>query len=553
MSDPDAPEEFQDPNLDLDTATANDADTVTPIPSSIQFIRNGPDDNFLVAVVEPNQYFASDVSIGEIHGWIRQQGCDGWILQEETIWLFSKEVRKLEKTKEYLVAERKDCKIEIQIAADRLKAWIRVYPAFGGTRVSEPLLRQALENHHVCLGINESLIQQIVQDGKCDREPVAEGLPPTPGEPVKFELLVHESEHKGIPQEGEYGRVNYKDLGLFLSVASGTPLLKHIPPTMGSPGSAVDGAPIPAPPAVDRSPHPGVGTALSKEDPNVIVATRPGQPYFFDNSVRVDPTLEIDSVGPSTGNVEFEGNIIIRGPVESGYEVKAGQDLTVLDTVEGANLTAGRNMGLLTGVYGRNKSGISAVGNIEARFLSDCTVHCGGNIEVADLIGHCSVECEGIIALGKNGGKGQAYGGRLVAMRGVYSQILGSVSEAATFIELAPPRDLMQRLVRVEDQIDANQRTLEIMENHLQPGGEDSRAREYAEKAATLRETLAALTREQAILQEKANASRKGWIKAAVVHRGVTLRIGKARKIVDERINDLSFQEPPDEKSPKPS
>lgn len=553
MSDPDAPEESQDPTLDLDADTTNEVDTDTPIPSSIQFMRKGPDDNFLVAVVEPNQYFTSDIPISEIQGWIRKQGCDGWILQEETIWLFSRELRKLEKTKEYFVAERKDCKIEIQVASDRLKAWIRVSPAFGGTGVSEPLLRQALKNHHVCFGINESLIQQIVQDGQCDRELVAEGIPPTRGEPVKFEPLVHESEHKGIPQEGEYGRVDYKDLGLFLSVAPGTPLLKHIPPAMGSPGSGVDGVPIPAPPAVDRLPHPGIGTALSKEDPDVIVATRSGQPYFFDNSVRVDPTLEIDSVGPSTGNVDFEGNIIIRGPVESGYDVKAGQDLTVLDTVEGANLTAGRNMVLLTGVYGKSKSEISVAGNIEARFISDCTVRCGGNIEVADLIGHCSIECEGIISLGQNGGKGQIYGGRLVAMRGVYAQILGSVSETVTLIELAPPRDLMQRLIRVEDQIDANRRTLEIMEKHLQPGGEDSRAGEYAEKAAGIRETLTALKKEQAILQEKANASRKGRIKAAVVHRGVTLRIGKARETINELTNDLSFREPSDEKPPKPS
>jgi hypothetical protein len=142
----------------------------------------------------------------------------------------------------------------------------------------------------------------------------------------------------------------------------------------------------------------------------------------------------------------------------------------------------------------------------------------------------------------------------MVAMRGVFAQILGSVSETATLVELAPPRDLIQRLVRIEDQIDATRKTLEIMEKHLHPTGRapsaggDSRAGDYAEKAAGLRATLAALTKEQAILQEKENASHHGRIKAAEVHRGVILRIGKAREIVSELTNDLTFQEPLEEK-----
>ncbi|MBN1567825.1 MAG: DUF342 domain-containing protein [Acidobacteria bacterium] len=554
MSDPDALEEPQDPGQSQDSNSTAEIDPGTPIPSCLRFTKRGADENLLFALVEPSQEAPLDIAVSEFRWWVRRQGCEGWLFKEETIWQLSREVRKLDKAKEYFVAERTDCKVEIQVAADRLKAWIRVLPAYGGIRPTEALIKESLADHRICFGINESLIQQIVQNGQCDREVIAEGAPPTPGEPVRFEPLVHESEHKGIPQEQEYGRVDYKDLGLFLSVTPGTPLLKHIPPTTGLPGTGIDGVPIPAPSEMDRLPHAGIGTALSKEDPDIVVAARAGQPYFFDNSVRVDPTLEIDIVGPSTGNVIFEGNIIVRGPVESGYEVKAGQDLSILDTVEGARLTAGRNMVLLTGIYGKNKSEISAEGNIEARFISDCSVHCGGNLEVSDLIAHCEVECEGILSLGKNGGKGQMYGGHMVAMRGVFAQILGSVSEMSTLVELAPPRDLVQRLVRIEDQIEAARKTLEIVEKHLHPAGnssppdEDLRTRNYEEKAAGLRQTLAELTREQAILQEKENASRHGRIKAAVAYRGVTLRIGKARESISELTHGLDFREPIEEK-----
>ncbi len=542
MSDPDAPE-----------PTSEDI-SETAIPSCVQFIKRGPDNHQLVASIQPTDKFPVGISIQKIREWISLQGCDGWFHDEEAISRFSRESAKLRAAKEYILAERKECKIEIQVSPDRLMAWIRVSPAFGGAPLTEAMIRQALEDRRVCFGVNEDLIMQIQQDGQCERKLIAEGTSPAPGEPVKFEQLVRESEHKGVPQERANGSVDYKDLGLFLSVTPGTPLLKHIPPTAGSPGTGVDGSPIPAPPPADRAAHASIGTAISKEDPDVIVATRAGQPYFFENSVRVDPTLEIESVGPSTGNVAFDGNIMIRGPVESGYSVKASQDLTVLDTVEGANLSAGKNMVLLTGVYGRNKSEISAAGNLEARFLSDCNVRCRGNIDVSDLIAHCVVECEGFIYLGKNGGKGQGFGGRMVAMRGIQAQILGSVSEAATMVELAPPREVLLRLGKIEEQIDTTQKALELVEKKLHalgdnPSGEDdSKIRELEKKAASLRAALDELKPDQSMLQEKANASRKGKIKAAQVHHGVTLRIGKARQTISDSLYDFFFQEPPEEK-----
>jgi uncharacterized protein (DUF342 family) len=209
---------------------------------------------------------------------------------------------------------------------------------------------------------------------------------------------------------------------------------------------------------------------------------------------------------------------------------------------------------LLTGVYGKSKSKISVGGNLEARFLSDCTVHCGGNIEVADQIAHCAVECLGSIHLGKNGGKGQGYGGRLVAMRGIQARILGSVSETATQVELAPPRDLLLRLVKTEEQIDATKKSLEIIEKNLQSSGDappdedDSRTKDLVKKADGLREKLAALKNDQEILQEQTDAARKGRIKASEAHRGVTLRIGKTREAISDLTNDLLFLERIEEK-----
>jgi uncharacterized protein len=518
-----------------------------PIPASIRFCKKGKKNQLLVAAIDPSNDFPVGIPIQTIQEWIQDQGCRDWFQDEEVISQFAREARRLEWPKEYVLAEQKDSLIELQISADRLKAWLRITPAFGGEPISESQLRKVLEDHGVCYGINEARLQEILQEGQCNREVIAEGIPPVQGNKARFEELVKESDHKGAPQERKDGTVNYKDLGLFLSVTKGTPLMRRIAPTEGTPGMGIDGVPIPALIGTDRALIPGIGTTISKEDPNLLLAARSGQPSYVENSARVDLNLEIEAVNPSTGNVIFEGNVLIRGPVEPGFTVKASQDLTILDTVEGSDLIVGRNLVLLTGVYGKNKANISVGGNLEARFLSDCTVHCGGNIEVADLIAHSFIECEGSVHLGKTGGKGQFYGGRLRTLKGVRAQILGSVSEMTTLVELVAPHSLTIRQEKIDGDIIKATQELELVEKNIQQiatpavDSESSKAASLKKKATTLANKLDELRKELTLIQGKLAAAERGSIQASEVHRGVVLCIGSEKQTVSDRMTDVLF------------
>lgn len=548
------PEDLEQSRLSSETIS-DDASTEMEIPACIRFVKRGADNQLLAAVVDPDQDCPDKIAVGHISGWIRAQGFGNWLVRDDAIRQLARELRRLEVAREYIVAERRDCQLEVQVAPDRLKAWLRAIPAYGGEELSEAMLRQALADQRVSFGINEELLRQVVLDGKCERLAIAEGIAPVEGSPAGFEALVKESDHKGIPQEKEHGRVDYKDLGLFLSVQKDTPLLKRIPPTAGIDGTGVDGNPIRALPGKDRAIIAGTGTIISKDDPDLVVAARTGQPRYLDNSVRIDPTLELDSVDPSTGNVIFEGNVLVRGSVESGFTVKASQDLTILDTVEGANLSAGNNMVLLTGVYGRNKSEIVAGGNIEARFLSDCRVCCGGNIDVADLIAHCRVECGGILSIGKHGGKGQGFGGRLAALQGVQAQILGSISESPTSVDVALSQPLLAQQARIDEAIEKVRHEIEFAEKEYRAvetaEGEAPISGPFATKLASLSEKLAQLQDEKEKLQKKLAACQKARIRATQVHRGVTLTVGTYKVSVNERMEDVNLQQPLPQKPPQ--
>ncbi len=534
-------------------STPGENEPEIPIPASIRFQKKGVNNSLLAVIIEPSNDFPLGIPMKSIQSWIRQQGCKSWHQDENAVSQFARQARHLEETREYVLAELKDCCVNVKVSPDRLTAWVVVTQAFGGNPFSETLLKETLEAHHVKFGIKEDVLQDIIKNGWTEKRLIAEGKPPDEGEKAKFVSLVEESDHKGIPQEREDGSVDYKNLGLYLTVSEGTPLLRHFPPTPGTPGTGVDGEPILPLPVHDRVLLPGAGAAISPDDPNVIVATRSGKPFYDDNSVRVDPTLEVNKVDPSTGNVIFDGNIVVWGPVEAGYTVQAGRDLTILDTVEGADLIAGNDITLVTGIYGRGKSKISLRGNLMARFLNDCTIQCEGNIEVTDLMSHCFVECEGALHLGELGGKGQIIGGNIQVLEKAQARIIGSVSEITTRIAVGPSNAFLSRVGRIKEEIKQLQHDLKIIGRPPQsqseqglventPGFEPMTAKQHA-----LVEKLKALEEEEMELQEKLDFSRNGLIRAEEVYRGAVLSVGTLRKTIEDLTMDFYLYQPADE------
>jgi len=56
-----------------------------------------------------------------------------------------------------------------------------------------------------------------------------------------------------------------------------------------------------------------------------------------------------------TGNIFFNGNVVVCGTVLDGFEIKADGDIIVSKIVESATLTAGRDVIVKGGVLGRGK------------------------------------------------------------------------------------------------------------------------------------------------------------------------------------------------------
>jgi len=287
----------------------------------------------------------------------------------------------------------------------------------------------------------------------------------------------------------------------------------------------------------------------------LLVANANGTPIFRENSAKIVPKLEIGDVDYETGDINFDGSVHIRGTMRPGFKVNAGGDILVVDTVEGADLQAGGSINFRCGVFGKSQTQIITKGNIRAKFLHECIVYCEGNLEVEDLIANCQIICEGMVEVGQKGGKGQIYGGKTVATRGVHAKILGAVTELGTLIEVSPSPNLLSRQQEIIKEIGRAEWNLSDVRKSLQflrsssGSRTDSRIESYTETSFNLMERLDQLKEEQAEIESKLQARNTGKIVAGQVHPGVQVTIGHRRKAIASFMQSFSF-EPPKEAQP---
>ncbi len=183
--------------------------------------------------------------------------------------------------------------------------------------------------------------------------------------------------------------VDHREGFLTERVAVGDVLAVRIPAVPGSRGLTVTGRELPAPETPGGALELGGNVALS-EDGLRVVATASGTPTLVQGRIAVVVALEVPAVNYSTGNLHYDGPVVVRGDVASGFSVCAAGDIEVHGVVEGGTLISGGNITLRAGA--RHGSRIEAAGNVSVRFLdSDAEANAIGDVTVLGSAVQCRV------------------------------------------------------------------------------------------------------------------------------------------------------------------
>ncbi|MFM4944720.1 DUF342 domain-containing protein [Aeromonas bivalvium] len=348
------------------------------------------------------------------------------------------------------IARRQDARLMILVDSDKMTARAQITCDWGGKPLTLDALQQALGESEVNSGVQGILLEQAVKlaregaPGSLIQPAIAYGIAPIAGQDTRFERLVDTPSDRILkPQETENGKVDLRDLGTLVTVRAGEPLMRRHPATQGSPGLTVTGQTLPVKPGKELAMVPGVGTEIASDDPNLLLASRPGLPCLEKQGMRVDDVLSLKQVDARSGHVTFEGALIISGDVFAGMRIRASGDVVIGGFVEGADIESGGAITVRHGVIGRKTEDddplcrLSAQGEIHAAYAQYARLEAGGNIHIQTQLTHCHTRSGQDLRVGDSAmRKGTLLGGISIANRQIQAPSIGASAANHTRLQI---------------------------------------------------------------------------------------------------------------------
>ncbi|MGM0410869.1 MAG: DUF342 domain-containing protein, partial [Bacillota bacterium] len=352
----------------------------------------------------------------------------------------------------------KDFQVEINISKDKFRSFLNYEPAFGGKKLSLSKLKNILEENNVIYGIKENKLKELIKHRVKQKELlIAEGEKPT--EPEDEELIYHfESKDESIGTELEDGRMDFYNKGLISNVSKGDVLVTIKEGKEGEEGKTVTGEKVP--PSEPKTIELPSGKNVEKlEEERKLVAAIDGQVVKDGKRVNVLPIHEVKgNVDINTGNIEFVGNVVVKGDVKEGFQIEAGGNVEIKGHVSAAQIYSGGDIIIKEGFVGKEKGKLEAKGNIKVRFVEKGHLRTKKSIIVSDAIMHSDLKAEEDIIVTEN--KGHLVGGRALAGQHIEANIIGSSMATKTHLEAGVNQELKEKLQKINEEIENSERNL---------------------------------------------------------------------------------------------
>lgn len=357
----------------------------------------------------------------------------------------------------FVIAQMRDALLEIEMDETAMEVSAHCTVQEGGEGISLESIVRKLKELGAVKGIDKDAIRAFHDRAQKERpgisfaEVIAKGKPTGEGTESSFEYLVTPLQDRVLtPQKREDGTIDMHELGDIDSVEKGDVLMRRTPSQSGENGFTVRGDVLVSS-APDNVPfNVGDGTCTSPDDANLLIATRRGIPLKSNNGISVSEMLVLKNVDLTTGNVEYDGSIMVSGNVKGGMLVKATKDVIINGFVESGMVDAGGNIVVQQGVIGREidedgdldkdhfTSQLIAKNDISARYAQSAYMEAGRDIAVVSQLLHCHVKADHGVYVGDKGQKkSKLVGGIIKAGKEVSSGEIGSPSNATMVLDLS--------------------------------------------------------------------------------------------------------------------
>lgn len=440
------------------------------------------------------------------------------------------------------IAERKpeldkDAELLVKISNDQMTAFCTYIPPHGGKKFTLETALNYISSKNVTYGIITEKVAELLNENIKQELRIAQGTPPIDGKDAELRFHFKLPEEKKRVKELEDGKVDFHNLDLVVSVKPGDLLVTKLPATPGTPGRSVSNEVVKSLPGKDVKLPKGKNVGIGADEMSLF-ATLEGQVFLEGDKVSVLPIFTVEGdVDLETGNIDFVGNVIVKGNVHEGFIIKAEGDIEVIGNVGGAVLEAGGSINVRKGFQGKQKGQIIAQGDVSVGFIENGQIKTKGNLVVKGAIMHSKIVAKLDITVE---GRGLIVGGMVQAGGDINAKIIGSHLATPTEVLAGVDPEIRSAVEQVNTELDNADSNLDkvvkgielLRKTEKQLGGlpQDKYAvlDQFESTRAHLQGQLNTLRQQREVLLKQLKEQKNGRIRVSDrIHPGVKINIGQ--------------------------
>lgn len=303
---------------------------------------------------------------------------------------------------------------------------------------------------------------------------------------AKYDPKYNEGHHE------DEGAVDYYNQTHYICVHEGDVIGRIHQPTAGDDGVNLLGLVVAAKPG--RPAALVLDETLKLTEDGQVVAKVSGSIEAEGHCLRVSQELHVaGDVDFSTGNIDFEGNVIVRGGIKDKFHVKCRDDLSVTGVIEAAHIEVGRDLCVSTGVNGHERAVVSVGRHVRARYISQAKLCVHRNVMIQRELLNCEAHIAGDLMIPT----GDVVGGVIHVLGVAHLGVLGSEGGIATELHLASSPRHEHQIRRAMAELQAVASKLEPIETEM------AEMRAKASMDTQMRERLTVLGMDQMELSSR--------------------------------------------------
>ena len=354
-----------------------------------------------------------------------------------------------------IVNSEDNTEFSINVSRDEMQAMVVFHTK--NRKIDKETLFLHLFKAGVIYGIDETAVSVIIK-GTCREEylVVARGVKPEQGKDGHYEFFFRTNLSKK-PVILDDGTVDYRNIDWMESVKKNQKIAYYHEAEEGKPGKTVTGKDLPSRKGKEIKMLSGKGFELLS-DRKTYISAKDGKIEYVNDKIMITDLLLLDDVTISTGNIQFDGSVHIRGNVGKGVSITATKDITVDGFVEAANLSAQGDIILKKGCNASGQGQIVCGKDLMARFLEGARIHATGSVKVNYCM-NCDIHAEDNIEV-----SGMIAGGTSYAGSKITTTDIGNYSGLRTIVKVGKSEEFIKREAQIKGKIYEVEEELKLLQ-----------------------------------------------------------------------------------------